>query len=113
MPGPWRHQNTAATRENTAVFQSQTRCQAPGDVGIYRAGRTIYEISISDEMPGPWRLWHVLRDRAIDSYFNLSRDARPLATAVRLVWPVKRIHDVVREGDTLLPLFRGLCCSMR
>src|SRR6266700_4219485 len=113
MPGPWRPDESLLTLEEVAhfnlrrdarplatgynhpgqpaeyAFQSQTRCQAPGDAGI------------------------LLVVSAIECHFNLRRDARPLATAVRLVWPVKRIHDVVREGATLLPLFRGLCCSMR
>ncbi len=44
------------TPEQRIVFQSQTRCQAPGDV-----------IGVD-----------VVRERAHD--FNLRRDARPLAT---------------------------------
>src|SRR6266480_2362311 len=36
-------------------FQSQTRCQAPGDRALAHAHLLIDEISISDEMPGPWR----------------------------------------------------------
>src|SRR5256885_249055 len=41
----------------TAKFQSQTRCQAPGD-RVWSGGRLgRLEISISDEMPGPWRLY--------------------------------------------------------
>jgi len=37
-------------------FQSQTRCQAPGDVGLATVAFVAMKISISDEMPGPWRL---------------------------------------------------------
>src|SRR6266567_2168374 len=37
-------------------------------------------ISISDEMPGPWRLHHAGLLVIHASYFNLRRDARPLAT---------------------------------
>src|SRR5437588_4748117 len=37
------------------TFQSQTRCQAPGDRSLaYKAVKPC-AISISDEMPGPWR----------------------------------------------------------
>ena len=36
-------------------FQSQARCQAPGDVGIGRLVTLDIEVSISSEMPGPWR----------------------------------------------------------
>src|SRR2546423_15719905 len=37
-------------------------------------------ISISDEMPGPWRLIFDILSRAFTGYFNLIRVARPLAT---------------------------------
>src|SRR6266699_2695794 len=36
-------------------FQSQTRCQAPGDSPSPFALKISLFISISDEMPGPWR----------------------------------------------------------
>src|SRR5205823_649865 len=80
MPGPWRQYSACcATHRLThfnlrrdarplatlasphrhsirGLFQSQTRCQAPGDA--------------ADHSPSGW----------LDCYFNLRRDARPLAT---------------------------------
>ncbi len=38
-------------------------------------------ISISDEMPGPWRLETGSPRRRLSMNFNLRRDARPLATS--------------------------------
>src|SRR6266699_3350120 len=82
MPGPWRRQFIATDRPSSihfnlrrdarplattslnallcpySTFQSQTRCQAPGDAGI------------------------LLVVSAIECHFNLRRDARPLATAM-------------------------------
>ena len=128
MPGPWRlliavvvgHGSlcfnlrrdarplatsvSVSWRVEVQAFQSQTRCQAPGDSlaalsacriglvsisdempGPWRLRRecgnfiAIY-VSISDEMPGPWRLedWKVIG--GLRPGFNLRRDARPLAT---------------------------------
>src|SRR5436305_1169742 len=37
------------------LFQSQTRCQAPGDLYIHVEVMIGCNVSISDEMPGPWR----------------------------------------------------------
>src|SRR2546422_5452098 len=37
------------------------------------------DISISDEMPGPWRRLYFLRRELLYNDFNLRRDARPLA----------------------------------
>src|SRR6266567_1092960 len=79
MPGPWRPrtrplcltlprdfnlrrdarplatQLAAEPRRCLDEFQSQTRCQAPGDFSIAVAVALRFFISISDEMPGPWR----------------------------------------------------------
>src|SRR5206468_1934062 len=38
------------------VFQSQARCQAPGDLTWLELLLVHLEVSISGEMPGPWRL---------------------------------------------------------
>src|SRR6266513_1750704 len=65
-------------------FQSQTRCQAPGDSPSPFALKISLFISISDEMPGPWRLPAHEYWMCIDRNFNLRRDARPLATSGRL-----------------------------
>src|SRR6266567_2199232 len=80
MPGPWRPAASWVMRVMKCRFQSQTRCQAPGDpcIGYLLHALLIYfnlrrdarplatsgnplqlgqagDISISDEMPGPWR----------------------------------------------------------
>src|SRR5437868_1478010 len=56
MPGPWRRKHTLAAQ-------------------MAEAG-----ISISDEMTGPWRQLLFQPSRFVLIYFNLRRDARPLAT---------------------------------
>src|SRR5437762_1528527 len=84
MPGPWRPSEAVALENVPYKFQSQTRCQAPGDSMclMYRSIERI--VSISDEMPGPWRpaKWQSLL--AACTRFNLRRDARPLATRSRM-----------------------------
>src|SRR5207247_1909053 len=37
------------------LFQSQPRCQAPGDCNNHQPLRWLCQVSISTEMPGPWR----------------------------------------------------------
>src|SRR6266487_75435 len=89
-----------------AVFQSQPRCQAPGDLPYLTLLYHRDNVSISTEMPGPWRQYSVIRlrmmaylfqsqprcqapgdmghlrgDLLILGSFNLNRDARPLATS--------------------------------
>src|SRR5436309_2804711 len=130
MPGPWRPvfhdlavwqwvrfnlrrdarplatQIGARRQASHGKFQSQTRCQAPGDqeLALYplkhiegfnlrRDARPLatgllfcfglkeFFVSISDEMPGPWRLGVDRASRALVAGFNLRRDARPLATS--------------------------------
>ncbi len=61
-------------------FQSQARCQAPGDAPFVQRGPFKYIISISGEMPGPWRPEARALIEEMESNFNLRRDARPLAT---------------------------------
>src|SRR6266487_6378714 len=56
MPGPWRRKPRRRIMKIEGTFQSQPRCQAPGD---------------GDE--------GMSEDRT-NSSFNLNRDARPLAT---------------------------------
>jgi len=56
MPGPWRHIKRVLMAEKVYQFQSQTRCQAPGDCDANNPLVLAHYISISDEMPGPWRL---------------------------------------------------------
>ncbi len=79
-PGPWRLATGKVYDCNSAAFQSQTRCQAPGDKVIEKYEKPKIEISISDEMPGPWRLHASFLSQESRQYFNLRRDARPLAT---------------------------------
>src|SRR6266699_2555174 len=63
------------------TFQSQARCQAPGDVQHRPTPPGIGRISISGEMPGPWRHASAFPQVAVTRDFNLRRDARPLATS--------------------------------
>ncbi len=85
-------------------FQSQTRCQAPFGVILELVTVHHYRVSISDEMPGPFRLRqdetaraqgaefqsqtrcqapfgpaNPFREMAPEQRFNLRRDARPLS----------------------------------
>src|SRR6266566_4503118 len=72
--------NDPSTWRTVEQFQSQTRCQAPGDLSSLSFSWARVSISISDEMPGPWRQDKppMMEETIID--FNLRRDARPLAT---------------------------------
>ena len=94
--------SAVAVQYRLPVFQSQARCQAPGDARSCIAITTSFHVSISSEMPGPWRrmkIWACCdmsvsissempgpwRRRASlhhrnEESFNLKRDARPLAT---------------------------------
>src|SRR6266567_3348142 len=54
-PGPWRRLSLTQQPDGDTIFQSQTRCQAPGDAEIKSCCLDSLIISISDEMPGPWR----------------------------------------------------------
>src|SRR6266704_3469653 len=89
------------------MFQSQPRCQAPGDLAILLVGQAVTlgfnlnrdarplatycwsegelskNVSISTEMPGPWRQAATLVCGVAPHCFNLNRDARPLATSCR------------------------------
>src|SRR6266699_1292391 len=56
MPGPWRPYAILQRHSKIGGFQSQTRCQAPGDVYLHTSRRES------------------------EHNFNLRRDARPLAT---------------------------------
>ncbi len=61
-------------------FQSQPRCQAPGDGDHWSRLLTPSYVSISTEMPGPWRPSMLCIRAVVTIGFNLNRDARPLAT---------------------------------
>src|SRR6266566_3480759 len=82
MPGPWRPCSDVFLPVDVWSFQSQTRCQAPGDHEHDRYAEHDHKISISDEMPGPWRPQHPFAGCLCARYFNLRRDARPLATTI-------------------------------
>src|SRR6266699_3719498 len=45
-------------------------------------------ISISDEKPGPWRLLRIVITNNLSRYFNLRREARPLATTPTTPYPL-------------------------
>src|SRR5947209_16713410 len=103
MPGPWRlntrfddvnipvcfnlrrDARPLATKRLKAIgyglimFQSQTRCQAPGDGRHSGRERTVWEVSISDEMPGPWRRQTSPPTGRATTRINLRRAARTLA----------------------------------
>jgi len=61
-------------------FQSQARCQPRGDLSGIGARIGGNNVSISSEMPAPWRLWirQAMIPRSLS--FNLKRDASPVAT---------------------------------
>src|SRR6266496_2271708 len=80
MPGPWRLHHTLVAKGDYRLFQSQPRCQAPGDTPWKPVSTPITYVSISTEMPGPWRLTALLPEHRFFQGFNLNRDARPLAT---------------------------------
>src|SRR6266699_1311629 len=106
MPGPWRlHHSSLRTNSSgnfnlrrearplatscickskvlIPVFQSQTRSQAPGDSVLFAVALASFSISISDEKPGPWRPFTSGASPTPHPYFNLRREARPLATNV-------------------------------
>src|SRR6266567_2507213 len=78
-----------------AGFQSQTRCQAPGDQYPQVCPAVPSSISISDEKPGPWRLgWRIPAHKNY-SNFNLRREARPLATSC------------ICKSKVLIPVFQS------
>src|SRR2546429_1880075 len=80
MPGPWRLLFLKIVGIANVEFQSQKRCQAPGDWREDGYHKFWEFISISDEMPGPWRRYMFFLAIAPPDNFNLRRDARPLAT---------------------------------
>src|SRR6266487_3766340 len=104
MPGPWRQMQWLMGHLYDFRFQSRPRCQAPGDGQPLQGSLTFSGVSISTEMPGPWRLAWDYRPKPgeqvsistempgpwrrsgvtcvqfPDESFNLDRDARPLAT---------------------------------
>src|SRR5437016_994205 len=110
MPGPWRRNvlsvvklsftyfnlrrdaKPLATAALSAApffccpFQSQTRCQAPGDGAQVPQVRRILHISISDEMPGPWRRNIKEADHALGSGFQ--SQTRCQAPGDALAWDV-------------------------
>src|SRR6266487_1382294 len=51
-------------------FQSQPRCQAPGDNSQSSIWCWIVVVSISTEMPGPWRLGYLHHGTRISSWFQ-------------------------------------------
>ena len=59
---------------------AQARCQAPGDSLLAQRHTLSKHVSISSEMPGPWRRIRVPLLCTYHQCFNLKRDARPLAT---------------------------------
>src|SRR6266487_1459186 len=72
MPGPWRHLMDRGLLIVLEEFQSQPRCQAPGD-----------------------EKWAKRYAHSMCS-FNLNRDARPLAT---MLWNISVGHTVVFQSQ--------------
>src|SRR6266487_5051591 len=81
------------------LFQSQPRCQAPGDKYYGAWLIKILRVSISTEMPGPWRPSVRGSSHPMLVCFNLNRDARPLATAMGLAWLWKPFYAIVCEAE--------------
>src|SRR6266536_1803265 len=80
MPGPWRRIDRCFSIDKPYLFQSQPRCPAPGDDITLCMKTFSLHVSISTEMPGPWRPRVPSPPSVRFVSFNLNRDARPLAT---------------------------------
>src|SRR6266571_7781421 len=61
-------------------FQSQARCQPRGDFDTSSTMKEEEEVSISSEMPAPWRQVYLYPCVLVKLCFNLKRDASPVAT---------------------------------
>src|SRR6266567_2975946 len=68
------------------------------------------EISISDEMPGPWRQKSDVSSHLRLEYFNLRRYARPLATSSR-ARDVKASH-IISISDEMPGPWRLQCLAI-
>src|SRR5205814_6380414 len=68
------HRHCPFNWQNTS--DPQTRCQAPGDAVPLHGGEYVTRVSISDEMPGPWRLKERGTQLKIIAGFNLRREGR-------------------------------------
>src|SRR2546430_1021412 len=55
-------------------FQPQTRCQAPGDKPDEQSIFSNIKISISDEMPGPWRRDKEQQDRYVSLQWHFESE---------------------------------------
>src|SRR6266496_3350008 len=79
MPGPWRLRSTG-----------------PG------VGDENY-VSISTEMPGPWRRTYQCTSHCKSWSFNLNRDARPLATEefILIMFPTMKCFNLNRDARPL------------
>src|SRR6266496_824434 len=80
MPGPWRPKNKQSEHKARSKFQSQPRCQAPGDsppIGGTNQD-TMFQSQPRCQAPGDIKPCAIVRGMMI--CFNLNRDARPLAT---------------------------------
>ena len=109
MPGPWRLLVTQARANVLVRFQSQPRCQAPGDdSGALSWIAQSVPVSISTEMPGPWRRTKSDSTLARLLSFNLNRDARPLATQM-----MSQCHHAGYRGFNLNRDARPLATSMQ
>src|SRR6266568_9032852 len=64
------------------MFQSQARCQPRGDGDLFGkpGGSRSSAVSISSEMPAPWRPEATTNTIEFTTGFNLKRDASPVAT---------------------------------
>ncbi len=91
-------QAQSGNKSSCEKFQSQARCQPRGDSeeGGFLAGDR--GVSISSEMPAPWRHKSRYRHRCTIICFNLKRDASPVATLdVLLVYLLVLVVSISSE----------------
>src|SRR6266571_1980704 len=88
------------------MFQSQARCQPRGDKLPQTVRLSWDEVSISSEMPAPWRLIPVTAPPGATRGFNLKRDASPVATS-HIDYLLNVYSDVSISSEMPAPWRRG------
>ena len=80
MPGPWRRAMLVTGHRCYGMFQSQARCQAPGDCMTCNSqAQSAVGFNLKRDAR-PLATQSILRMAVACICFNLKRDARPLAT---------------------------------
>src|SRR6266571_4276386 len=88
------------------AFQSQARCQPRGDCVYCCVTLSRQRVSISSEMPAPWRLQALVCRGSLVRSFNLKRDASPVATW-RWCSRSSRLRDVSISSEMPAPWRHG------